>query len=326
MKKIRGCIQSLTYLLISGVSLLCSFQLQAAVSDVTVTDVTTRAFSVVWVSDETITSADVHIYSDASRETEVSGMLNINLVSPAVALANGIAKIDVTGLIANTKYYIDTETTGTISGQVMFPLPESLPFEVKTAVSTTRENSESGIIVNDLIQYEIFEPDGATESQGTLMMLKIPGLSAYPVTAFVGDGFSIPKAVVDLNNIFDATRHKNTAVEGGLVMEISEFRGLLCDMQYQKRSSLRRVPSHEETPHISQLEVPDPCFSPSGVAADFDCNGVIDPNDFTQFLMNFGIAQQSCQFKADFDLSADGVIDPNDFTQFLSVFGAVEQQ
>ena len=103
MRNIKGYQQSAILLL----SFLGSFSLYAAVSDVTVTDVTTRAFSVVWVSDEAVTAASVRVYSDIGRETELSGLLTINIVSPALALSNGIAKIDVTGLEANTRYYIE---------------------------------------------------------------------------------------------------------------------------------------------------------------------------------------------------------------------------
>jgi len=316
--------QVIVLLLSMFVSHFYTLQVHAAVSDVTVSDVTTRAFSVVWVSDEAITSATVRVYSDIEGANQVIAGIALNLVSPPAALINGIAKVDVTGLAADTVYYIDTETVGDTTGSVFFPEAASTLIEVKTALSTTRENLTGGPIVNDLIQHEIFEPDGITESQGTLLMLKIPSISSYPLTAFVGEGFSVPQAVVDLNNLFEDASGISAEVLANTIMELSEFRGLLCNVEDQKSTILRRVPVHVEVPSITELEVPAACFSPDGISADFNCDRVIDPLDFFDFQGQFGRTNSSCKFNSDFDFNNDGVIDPLDFFDFQPVFGRVE--
>ena len=308
------------------VSNFYTMQAHAAVADVTVSDVTTRAFSVVWVSDEEITSATIRVYEDENGDIPVTDGIVVKLVSPPEALSNGIAKVDVTGLAADTIYFIETETIGVGEGAVpvFFPESTSLLIEVKTALSTTRENPTGGPIVNDLIQHEIFEPDGVTESQGTLLMLKIPSISDYPLTAFVGEGFSASRAVVDLNNLFEDASGISAEVLANTVMELSEFRGLLCNVADQKKTILRRAPVHIENPSITELELAAACFSPDGISADFNCDQVIDPLDFFDFQGQFGRTNSSCKFNSDFDFNNDGVIDPLDFFDFQPVFGRVE--
>jgi len=313
----------LVFLLNVGVSFFYSSHLYAAVADVTVSDVTTRAFSVVWVSDGPITAATVRVFSDANGDTEITGDLTVNLVSPAAALTNGIAKVDVTGLAPNTIYYLETETTDAM-GAIVFPPSTNPLIQVHTATSTTRENASGGPITNDLIHHEILEPDVLTGSQGTLLMLKIPGVSTFPLTAFVGEGFSVPEAVVDLNNLFDDASSISADIAGNTVMEITEFRGLLCNIEDQKRKLLRRVPIHEESPPITELELPADCFSPGGTPVDFNCDSRIGLEDLGALAARFGLEQPDCRFNADFDLNADGRIGLFDLGALAAAFGTTE--
>jgi len=308
------------------VSNFYTMQAHAAVADVTVSDVTTRAFSVVWVSDEEITSATIRVYEDENGDIPVTDGIVVKLVSPPEALSNGIAKVDVTGLAADTIYFIETETIGVGEGAVpvFFPESTSALIEVKTALSTTRENPTGGPIVNDLIQHEIFEPDGVTESQGTLLMLKIPSISEYPLTAFVGEGFSVPQAVVDLNNLFEDASGISAEVLANTVMELSEFRGLLCNVADQKRTSLRRVPEHLEDPSITELEAPAACFSPGGTSVDFNCDSRIGLEDLGALAARFGLEQPDCRFNHDFDFNEDGRVGLFDLGALAAAFGTSE--
>ena len=316
--------QVIVLLLSMFVSHFYTLQVHAAVSDVTVSDVTTRAFSVVWVSDEAITSATVRVYSDIEGANQVIAGIALNLVSPPAALINGIAKVDVTGLAADTVYYIDTETVGDTTGSVFFPEAASTLIEVKTALSTTRENLTGGPIVNDLIQHEIFEPDGITESQGTLLMLKIPSISSYPLTAFVGEGFSVPQAVVDLNNLFEDASGISAEVLANTIMELSEFRGLLCNIEDQKKTLKRRVPAHVEVPSITELEGPAACFSPGGASVDFNCDSRIGLADLGALAARFGLEQPDCRFNLDFDFNEDGRVGLFDLGALAAAFGTSE--
>lgn len=130
---------------------VCTAPAAAAVFDLTIADVTTRAFSVVWVSDEPVTDATVRVFRDAGGMTNITSALAVTLVSAAFspALAQGIVKVGVTGLTAGTSVFVQTQTTGT-SGTVLFPaVPPFL--EVHTATKTTKANALGQPIVNDLI-------------------------------------------------------------------------------------------------------------------------------------------------------------------------------
>jgi hypothetical protein len=92
----------------------------AAISDTQITDVTTRAFAVVWVSSEQTTAATVQVFSDPGGSNDVTANLTITLASPPAALLQGIAKVDVTGLDPGATVYVRTATTRP-SGQILSP-------------------------------------------------------------------------------------------------------------------------------------------------------------------------------------------------------------
>ena len=307
----------------------------AEVSDLVITDVTTRAFSVVWVSDEPVGNATITVFSDENGFNDITNTLNINLVSTIFpsALSNGIVKIDVTGLTADTTVFLYTETVDML-GTTRFPA-ESDPFiEVTTSLESTKLNDQNDLIINDLLQHELFVPDGMTPAEGALVLIKAPGISQYPISTFVGNGMAA--ALVDLNNLFNDTTGSSAEVVSKTPLEIIEYRGLRCDVPNQKQIHRRRTPEHEETPPITELETPAPCYSPTpdssvpegAIPADFDCDSTIGPGDFNLFLAQFGLTRDEitfdCQFNADFDLAPDGTIGSDDFNLFLSVCGAME--
>jgi hypothetical protein len=318
--------------LIIGGMVLISMPALATVFDTTVTDVTTRAFSVVWVSDEQVTDATVKVFSDQNGASELSG-LQVDLIRNPLALQQGIVKVNLSGLLPGSTVYVRTETTG-LGGQVFFPQTNPL-IKVVTAIESTKANQNNEPIVNDLILHKIYQPDGVSSADGALLLIKIPSISSYPLTAFVGEGYPSPSAVADLNNLFEDSTGMSAEVIGREVLEIIEFRGTqLCGANDQKLTHLRRTPPHEETqetppkPAITELELPQPCFSPQGVSADFNCDGKINAIDFNEFLIKFGTsrtnASAKCKFNADFDLYKDGKVDAVDFNDFLIVFGSSE--
>jgi len=296
-------------------SLFISSQVEAAVRDITLADVTTRAASVIWVSDEPVTSATVRVFADQAGTLEITSGLAITLVSAQFPPAhdNGIVKVDITGLAPDTSVYIQTETTSTISGTTLSPLAG--PFiEIHTALETTKANASNQPIVNDLIRHSIFAPDGVTAAPGTLMLLQAQGVSAYPISAFVGEGgFVVPDAVVDMNNIFD-TNGVSAEIQAEQVLVITEYRGLLCSgLGNHKLFHLREAPQHLEVPAITELENPSVCYFANTV-----CDDVIDIADAQAILNIFNRARGQCVFNPDLDLNSDGVIDIVDFQAVLN--------
>ena len=109
----------------------------AEVRYVTITDVTTRAFAVVWVSDQPILAGTtVRVFNDVDGFDEITSSLTVTLlrVDEPPAMVSGIAKVDVVGLAADTTVYVQTITVGDSSpSPVVFPDLGSL-LELRTAL------------------------------------------------------------------------------------------------------------------------------------------------------------------------------------------------
>lgn len=318
----RGSSSYSAILLVWAMAIVCvtlfALPVSAAVFDVTTTDVTPRAFSVVWVSDEPIADATIKVYADADGLTELTGGLSVTLSSFSASLALGIAKVDVAGLAPSTCYYFQTETTGT--GTVLSPAAP--PFtQFCTAAATRKASALDEPIANDLICHDMFEPDGLTAASGALLVLSVPSVGAHPLAGFMGDGFQPPVAAVDLNNLFDASPELNAELTAGDIIRITEFRGLLCPgLAGHQSTRFRRVPDHEEISAlgvpVTDLEFPDSCFF-----TDTFCDDTIDILDAQRVLTAFGSQPGSCAFNPDLDIVADQVIDILDVQSVLNRFG-----
>ena len=310
MTVVRGVLPAVMAVVLSA-------RAQASVSDVTVTDVTTRAFAVVWVSDQAVTSATLRVFSDAAGTTEITSTLTLTLVSAAFppALTRGIVKVGVTGVVANTNVFVQTLTTGA-SGTVQFPTGP--PFlQVHTATTTSKSTALNTPIVNDLLRQDVFALDGTTPAAGALLMVAAPTLGATPLTAFVGEGFPAPAAVVDLNNLFGAATGASAVVPANQNLTLTEFRGLLCPgLVDHKLFRFRRAPAHEEAPAITELESPVKCFF-----ADTVCDNTVNILDAQRVLNIFGRARGQCAFNSDLDIVTDNVINILDVQSVLNRFG-----
>jgi len=285
----------------------------AAVSDLSFADVTPRAFAVVWAVDEPVVSATVRVFSEASGSTELTGGLTSTTATTGFAL--GLVRVTVAGLGADTCVYVQAETT-TATGTEFHPVAPPY-LEVCTEVETARANAEGAPIANDLILHDLLLPDGETSATGVLLLLSVPGLASYPLSAFAGEGFALPAAVADLNNLYDASTRTSAEVTGGEVLQLVELRGLTCPgLDDHRLLRFRRAPAHEEGTRISELEEPEPCFF-----ADTVCDGVVNILDAQRVLNVFGATLGECAFNPDLDIVEDGVINVLDVQSVLNRFG-----
>lgn len=292
---------------------------RGAVLDLTVSDVTTRAAALVWASDEPVLAASVRVFTSAGGGGEITGTVVVTLVSPAAALARGVVKVDVAGLAADTSVFMQAVTT-TAGGTVL--TPTAPPFvEVHTAAQTTKANAANEPIVNDLLLHDLLDPDGDTPADGTLLLVEVPGIAAHPVSAFAGNGFPVPSAVVDLNNVYSAPPGTSAEVPAGTVLRLTEFRGRACaGLANHRQLRFRRAPEHEEAvaigAPITELEPPAPCFF-----ADTVCDATVNVLDVQRVLNAFNRVRPSCAFHPDLDIVADGVINVLDTQSVLNRFG-----
>jgi len=298
-------------------SLLFSFNIQAQISNITIADVTTRAFSIVWVADNQVLSANVSLFADASGSQPVTTTIGVDVVSAGIAdaHANGVVKIDVTELTSDTTYYFSIQST-TTQGSDIFPDDSSL-LQVTTSVESSKVNSFNQPIVNDLINYGAHGFDGVTPLSGSLVLIDIPTVSNYPLSAFVGNNSALDEsAVIDLNNLFDKSG-VSIDVEGGEIMLIKEFRGLNCiGLQSHSVSRFSKVPQENGIPKVTTLQSPDSCF-----ASDRNCDQIVNILDFQFVLNSFNSMSGECAFNRDADIVTDQVINILDVQRVLNDFG-----
>ena len=263
IKRRRITSSTLLPLLIVSFLIIPFSNVLAAVFNITPTDVTTRALSVVWVSDEAVTSATIRIYSDIDGVVDLTSAFTITADSALVPNAHtqGIVKVTAFGLAPDTNYYIQTETI-TSSGLTITPVASSLLL-VHTALETTKVSPSNLPIVNDVLTHDVFFPDGVTPAPGTLVFAEVDGMSAYPLTAFAGEnGFAPQTAAIDTNNFFGADGRSLELIADD-ALKVTVFRGLICSTDFANQSffGFRRAPGHEETPAITEVESPFNCFT-----------------------------------------------------------------
>lgn len=203
------------------------------VANLFVTDVTTVSFSVIWASSEAST-ADLEVFSDINGSTSPAG---INIIPHpvgsgdqlirAAAEDNGVMKVMVTGLEADTTYYFRTVTTSKSTTETSI-YPENELMSVATENQTARTHSDGGSVQffsNDMIIEPCYLADGVTPAEGTLLVGTAAG-GHYPITSFVGDGVALPYARIDLNNIFGRDSNRNFSLAEGQNLTLVNFRGM----------------------------------------------------------------------------------------------------
>lgn len=304
-------------------TLLCSMAPVGARGEVTaatMADVTPAGFAVVWVSDEPVTAASVRVFSDSEGAIEITNTLTQSLSSAAAppALDLGVVKVDVRGVAPSTCLYVQTLTTGQ-GGVVAQPATSPFP-EVCTQAAVRKENALGGPIANDLVRHEVLVPDASVPAAGALVLLEVPGVSAAPVSAFVGVGFGASAAVTNLQNLFAEATGRNLEVADGAVLRLLELRGGTCPFPDQSRERYRRAPGHEEVvtvgARISQVEEAAGCFF-----ADTDCSGLVTDADAERVLAALPASQGDCRFDVDLDALGDDRIDILDVQRVLNRVG-----
>jgi hypothetical protein len=188
-----------------------------ATLELRVTDVTTKAFSVVWLANQAATCS-VKVYSDAQGTQRVSGITITNesaLHPPAEDM--GVMKVMVSGLELATTYYFQTVTT-TAEGTLVEPSSGPLP-SVKTEPKADIPN-------NDVLVHRILRSDGLTSALGALLVVKVEE-GDYPVTGWVGDGYPMPWAGAELGNIYSKTNHLPLDLSGGQAITVESIGGVM---------------------------------------------------------------------------------------------------
>jgi len=207
---------------------------QPLLSEPVITDVTDRAFSLIWT---TVQQGQplIEVYSDAAATSPVTGTsLTFNepvTGNPALsgidrqtsknsiaqsAKSLGIVKVSIAGLNPDTDYFVkfgvqadvtDEITLCPDAGSGFCPAPAGL-LTIHTAKQPVRESSITELFVNDPLQVL-----NITAQPGELIIAGVE-TSRYPVSAFVGDGAPAPYALIDLNNLYSAANSQSLQLNG----------------------------------------------------------------------------------------------------------------
>ena len=192
-------------------------EISLSISRLRVTDVTPRAFSLVWVSNQEA-SCFANVYTDAEGSNLIKDVTIMDeSAGHPPAGQNGVMKVKVSGLNPDSLYYFQIVT---VSGELVQVEPASGP------LPSVRTELTSVVVNNDLLAHRILMSDGLTPAEGALLLAEVQG-GSYPITGWVGDGVSVPWAFVDLNNVYSKTERKNLELFGGEAITLESVGGLL---------------------------------------------------------------------------------------------------
>jgi hypothetical protein len=311
-------------LLVFAVMGICHFAFaEPEVSQVTVTDVTQVSFSVIWASSEPSTSG-LNLFQDEDGTLTVENITiesqpvkSGDMIIAGAAEDNGVMKVRVSGLTADTTYYFQTVTTSKSSGDITY-FPDSPPMlgvTTENRVVRTKMAGEAELpLTNDLISLECYLPDDVTPAEGTLLVAEVEGCD-YPVSGFVGDGITVPYAFVDLNNMFSSQSNQTMALYGGEDLILTRFMGI-----HGIEADAYFVPQNHQLAEMRSPITVAPC------KGDFDTDGDVDGSDLAVFSADFG--RTDCKedgvpyCEGDFD--SDGDVDGSDLAVFSADFGRTD--
>jgi hypothetical protein len=308
-------------LLITSLALVVFCRTAMAVPDTIsarVTDVTPTSISMVWMTD---IPADptVEVYSDAGMTTPVIEGVTIIPMPDATqetivaAKAGGVMKVRVTGLVNGTRYYVRSVTRNSLD-------PASRGYSALHEVTTADEvrpyvRAQDGSLAgysNDLATMKMYvrpSDQGIGPGLGSLLLLETAA-SAYPLSAFVGNGITMPEGLIDLNNLFGSDR-TSMLINGGEITQLRFYRGgaLSTLLHYRRIASNSGVGASM-----------DPI---KGFFADINLDGKVDDADFDAFRSQYGAAPDdpSCNPDYKFVQSPSGKVDAQDFTRFAREYG-----
>jgi len=277
------------------------------VSEVTVTDVTPVSFSVVWVVSEP-SNVSVNVFHAPECTNPVSGIL----VSALSVDSTGVSKATVTGLIPATAYCYQTVTTSKSTPDTT--LSPATPQQFRTESEIVRTYMQGTDILpfgNDLIHHPGYRFD-QTSGTGDILLVSIAG-SSTPLSAWLGEGITVPDALIDLNNVFGASTRENMNLIGEERMKLLEVRGADgCTLD-----RWRKVPIDYG---LVEVKNPGACF----MGDDLDCNDTVNILDILRDIGGFNTSVGTFCFNSDLDVNGNGAVNILDILQVIGKFGAVK--
>lgn len=306
--------------------IFCVFALPAfavpETASVRVSDVTTSSFSLVWITDIPA-DPSVEVYSDNSMQQRITeGVLITSMPAGSskvaqAARARGIMKVRVSGAQPATTYYVRTVTRDSRNPDNVSYSPVQQATTASNVVLYRNVNNSPQAFANDLVAFPVYiQPSDASPEPGLgdLILVEEQG-TAYPVTAFVGDGVVSPEGVLDLNNLFGADG-TNVNIFGSEKMTVRIYRaGTLSTLTHY-----RKAPQNTSTISVAGLL--------KGFFADINLDGKIDDQDFLLFKAQYRSLRDDVIYNPDYNFvdDPDGKVDVREFSAFSKEYGRTNVQ
>ena len=266
-KKIQNAFSAI----IIAYCLLHMSVIQAAVSasNLFISDVTPTSFNVIWVLSEASREAIVKVYTEPTMDSvEITDTLTIeNLVDISAstleqqALANGVMRVRVSGLHADTAYFIQAIASPAEPGadDLTPSINPLIPVHTQK-ISKTVSNDTFMISVLNTVD------NGSTPADGSMLLMSLQD-SPYPVSAMVGEVASSGQALINASNFYNANGNNRQLIEGELltVVALGGEKG---------RAKLETtVPTNNK---LGELKIIDPATIQLQVETDSDTDGIPD--------------------------------------------------
>lgn len=221
---------------------MVAYAANTELSDLVIADVTDRSLSVIFtLSEEALPALAVYTDEGASApapdieivafpvhtgDPTISGQFRSHSIASIVngAKSRFIVKLEVQGLEPETAYYLRPSATSESSGEeticpdagsdycrgidVDLLTVETGKAGLHAALDISSGNSQ--LYLNDQVII-----DTEKGNPGDLAIIAVEG-ARYPLSAFVGDGVVLQKAVVDLNNLYSDSDHSLLRIEGSM--------------------------------------------------------------------------------------------------------------
>ncbi len=315
------------YFFLLGVQFaLCTLALPAfAVPEtaaIRLADVTTSSFSVVWMTDIPA-DPSVEVYADGSMQQRITEGIQITPMpagSSKIAQSareRGIMKVRVSGVQPATTYFVRTVTKDSQNPDNVSYSPAQQVTTASSVVLYRDENNSPRAFANDLAAFPVYiRPSDASPEPGLGDLILVEQqATAYPVTAFVGDGVASPEGVLDLNNLF-GTDGTNINISGNEIMTVRIYRaGNLSTLTHY-----RKAPQNTGT--ISGVGLL------KGFFADINLDANIDDGDFLLFKAQYRSTRDDTTYNPDYDFveDPDGKVDVREFSAFSKEYGRTDVQ
>lgn len=260
-------------------------------TDIEVTDISPRSFTLNWSVNEAATPA-VELFHDALAQQPVTGVVALpsynaqgSQTLSRLAENAGIMRVRIAGLQPETPYFYRLVTT-TKSDESMSLFPSGLPLP---SVVTPRHSIPES---NESVSIEVLLSDSVVAAAGSVVVLNVEG-SESPISYVVGDGYVDSMAALNLTNLYHQSSGLRRKIVGGELLQIRVMGGLQGGMHLEDVA-----PVNEDKGALKYL-VADPVALT--LALDSDGDGMSD-----YFEIKYGLNPHDPTDAAR-DADADGV-------------------